>query len=114
MSAPGDRWIAFAREDLRVAQMALAEAIYNQACFHAHQCAEKALKGALAVLQKDTPPPRTHAIVELLRLLPASYLADLRTQLAEALDDYGKTDAEEAVTLARRTLEEAERLTREE
>lgn len=32
-----DRWISFARDDLRMAELALNEGIYNQVCFHAHQ-----------------------------------------------------------------------------
>ena len=34
MSEAGD-WLAFAREDERVAEWALSAEIYNQACFHA-------------------------------------------------------------------------------
>jgi hypothetical protein len=83
VSAAADRWLAFAREDLRVAELAFAEGIYNQACFHAHQCAEKALKRTLALLQREIAPPRTHSIVELLGLLPAPCFAGLRAELAE-------------------------------
>jgi HEPN domain-containing protein len=44
-----ERWLAFAREDLRMAELALAEDIYNQVCFHAQQCVEKAIKGWLEI-----------------------------------------------------------------
>ena len=30
-----ERWLAFAREELRMAELALAEALWNQVCFHA-------------------------------------------------------------------------------
>ena len=53
-----ERWLAFAREDLRMAELALAENILNQVCFHAQQCVEKAIKGWLE--QQGQSPPRTH------------------------------------------------------
>jgi HEPN domain-containing protein len=37
----GDRWLAFAKEDLRIAELAMNEALYNQVCFHSEQCVEK-------------------------------------------------------------------------
>ncbi len=74
--------------------------------------------------------PRTHSIADLIRLLPADWFGDLRADLLETMDDYylptrypdalpgtlpeglpGKAEAEEALDLARRTLEEAKRLT---
>jgi HEPN domain-containing protein len=50
-----ERWLAFAREDLRMAELALAEGIFNQACFHAQQCVEKVIKGWLE--QQGQAPP---------------------------------------------------------
>ncbi len=47
MSEDISRWLIFAEEDLKVAEIVLREGLYNQACFHAQQCAEKALKAAL-------------------------------------------------------------------
>ena len=44
MSEDSDRWLIFAEEDLRIAELALPHGIYNQVCFHAQQCAEKAIK----------------------------------------------------------------------
>ena len=29
-----NKWIAFAQEDLKMAELALKERIYNQTCFH--------------------------------------------------------------------------------
>jgi len=39
------RWLKFAEEDLKMAEFALKEGVYNQACFHSQQCVEKVLKG---------------------------------------------------------------------
>jgi HEPN domain-containing protein len=58
------RWLTFAREDLRVAELVLREGIYNQACFHAQQCVEKALK-ALISHSRASAPPKTHDITGL-------------------------------------------------
>lgn len=44
-------WLYFAGEDLRSAELLLKEGIYSQACFHAHQCAEKCLK-AFAIFRE--------------------------------------------------------------
>jgi len=35
MHERAERWLAFARGDLRMAEMARAEALWNQVCFHA-------------------------------------------------------------------------------
>jgi HEPN domain-containing protein len=121
MNETVDRWLAFAWEDLRVAEIVLDERIYNQVCFHAQQCVEKALKGALA--HRGHVPPRTHSITDLLSLLPPEWLIDLRDDLV-GLDDYyiptrypdalpgmlpeglpGRDEAEEALALARVVLE---------
>ena len=129
MSEVAERWLTFAREDVRMAELALEDGIYNQTCFHSQQCVEKTLKGALAYHQGETLP-RTHSIADLIRLLPADWFGDLRADLLETMDDYylptrypdalpgtlpeglpGKAEAEEALDLARRTLEEAKRLT---
>ena len=37
MHERAERWLAFARGDLRMAEMARAEALWNQVCFHAKQ-----------------------------------------------------------------------------
>jgi HEPN domain-containing protein len=116
MSDPSERWLIFARQDLRVAEIVLDEGIYNQACFHAQQCVEKALKGVLA--RRGLPTPRTHSITDLLSLLPAEYVPSPRDDLG-GLDDYyiptrypdalpgtlldglpGRSEAEEAIALA--------------
>ena len=81
MNAAGDRWLEFARQDLQMAELALNEGIYNQVCFHSQQCVEKCVKGLLANLGKALP--RTHSIVDLLGLLPAKHLQQLREDLAQ-------------------------------
>jgi HEPN domain-containing protein len=43
-----DRWLIFAREDLRIAELAMNEGLYNQVCFHSEQCVEKVLKAWFA------------------------------------------------------------------
>lgn len=121
MNEAGDRWLVFAREDLQVAEIVFNAGIYNQVCFHAQQCVEKALKGAL--VRQGHIPPRTHSVTDLLSLFPQDWLVDLRDDLV-VLDDYyiptrypdalpgmlpdslpGKSEAEEALSLARALLE---------
>ena len=117
-------WIRFAREDLRVAEWAFSAQIYNQACFHAQQCVEKALKAWLCY--QGTLPPRIHQLSLLLALLPDDVLPDLRSDitlldrfyiptrypdalpsaLPEGLPD--AADAEEALNAARAVLQQAE------
>ena len=55
-----DRWLRYAEEDLITAETLLAQAHIppRQACWHAQQAAEKALKAVLIFLQIDFP--RTH------------------------------------------------------
>ncbi|MFH1077429.1 MAG: HEPN domain-containing protein [Pseudomonadota bacterium] len=81
MNTAGDRWLEFASQDLQMAELALTDEIYNQVCFHSQQCVEKCLKGML--VNQGKTPPRTHSIVDLLRLLPYDYLEDLRDDLAQ-------------------------------
>ncbi len=50
-----------------MAELAMRHEIYNQACFHSQQCAEKAVKGLLALQGKRLP--RTHFLGDLLTIL---------------------------------------------
>jgi HEPN domain-containing protein len=59
MNGAIERWLAFAREDLRMAELALPEGLFNQVCFHAQQCVEKAIKGWLE--QQGRIPPQNAA-----------------------------------------------------
>ena len=58
MSAPSPadvarRWLRFAQDDLKLAEATAATGAYapHLGCFHAQQCAEKALKAILVYLQ---------------------------------------------------------------
>lgn len=81
MSEEITRWIAFANEDLRIAELAIEDKIYNQVCFHAQQCVEKTIKAA--ILAQGRIPCRTHIIVELLNNLAAPWLTDIGDELKE-------------------------------
>lgn len=72
------RRLAFAREDLKMAELALDAGLFNQACFHAQQCAEKALKAALA--RAGALIPRTHALADLWEELPQALQEALQPQ----------------------------------
>jgi uncharacterized protein len=72
------QWLKFATEDLQVAEFVLPQGLYAPVCFHAQQCVEKSIKAAL--IHQGTVPPRTHSIANLLKLLPAEFLSDLRSQ----------------------------------
>jgi HEPN domain-containing protein len=123
MNTASDRWLEFAHQDLQMAELALNEGIYNQVCFHSHQCIERCLKAELANMNKK--PPRTHSVVDLLGLLPPDFLRDLREEL-EQIDIYyiptrypdalpgslpdglpGKEDAEDAISVARACWQKA-------
>lgn len=126
MNENSKRWLAFAQEDLQVAELVWERQIYNQVCFHAQQCVEKALKGLL-VAQGELPP-RTHAITDLLSMLPEDRLADLRESLM-SLDDFyiptrypdalpgalpdglpGQEQAEEALSVAQQAFRQMQEL----
>ena len=85
MPEPAERWLVFAREDLRMAELALADALWNQVCFHAQQCVEKILKAWLA--DRDETPPRTHSLVDLVVLVGETKLAGLADEV-RALDRF--------------------------
>lgn len=74
-----NRWLAFAYDDLRMAQLALAEDLYNQVCFHAQQAVEKMLKGLIAISARV--PPKTHKIADLLQLVTDVDIEDHRQEL---------------------------------
>jgi HEPN domain-containing protein len=125
MKEATERWLMFARQDMRMAELALAEGIFNQACFHAQQCVEKAIKGWLE--QQGRRPPRTHRMADLLTMLPPDLMSELNdvlllldrfyipTRYPDALPGMlaegvpGQRDAQEALDVARRALEYVER-----
>ena len=59
----GREWLQFARDDLRMAGYALSDdpPMPSQACFHAQQAVEKALKGLL--LAHGLAAPHTHNLL---------------------------------------------------
>jgi len=72
MNIPSDvvlAWLERARSDLRLGKAALRAkgVLPEDACFHAQQCAEKALKALL--LHQGIAFPKTHTIEVLLDLL---------------------------------------------
>ena len=115
-------WLRFAAEDLQVAEWALSARVYNQACFHAQQCVEKALKAWL--VHHGLVSPRAHQMSVLLGLaprplpfsaeveegvvgldrfyIPTRYPDALPGTLPEGMP--GATDAEEASALARQVF----------
>jgi HEPN domain-containing protein len=125
-------WLHFAAEDSQVAELTLEAGIYNQTCFHAQQCVEKALKAWLAY--HGHAPPRVHQIGLLLKLcprplpfpakleasiltldrfyIPTRYPDALPGTLPEGLPT--QKDAEEALDLAQQVLETITALTEEE
>ncbi|GIV14699.1 MAG: DNA-binding protein [Armatimonadota bacterium] len=123
MSAPAEQWLSFARDDLRMAELAMTEGIYHQVCFHSQQCVEKAIKALLSL--QGQPVPRTHRLIDLLQVvafrpnplehlaadiklldryyIPTRYPDALPGTLPEGLPNV--SDAQEAMNIARSSLE---------
>ncbi len=121
-----ERWLRFARQDLRMAELAMNDGLYNQVCFHAQQCVEKAIKGLLA--HQGSVPPRTHHLGDLLNLLDPNPLEQMRLEvqlldrfylptrypdalpgmLPEGLPD--EKDASQALAVARDVLQRIEQI----
>ena len=113
------QWIMRADDDLRLAELIMgdSEPVYWGAPFHAHQCAEKALKGVLTF--HDIRAGKTHDIENLLRLSSpvVEGLEKLEAQ-AKTLSSYAvdarypaphgkvnKNEAIEAIETARKIFE---------
>lgn len=78
-------WVAKAEEDYGLAcreRGAASKPSFDAICFHAQQAAEKYLKAVLQ--ERDTPFPRVHDLVALLRLLapPVASLNAIQPELA--------------------------------
>lgn len=111
------RWLRYARDDLRVGETILEhEQVPRAACFHAQQCAEKAIKGSLIFLQIGYP--KTHNIQLLCERLPDGWtlaedparFSDLSDWAAEPrypgdLPEATEADAKAAVEQARKVYE---------
>ena len=129
MSDASKRWLDFAHQDLRMAELAMTEALYSQVCFHAQQCAEKAIKGLL--VHQGQTPPRTHRLGDLLGLLDPNPFAEQRLEV-QLLDRFyiptrypdalpgslpeglpNAQDAQEALTVAEKIIAQVEQLVQE-
>ena len=110
-------WLAKAEGDLWMARFAAgpSASLWDQACYHAQQAAEKALKALLVAA--SLPVPRTHALPHLLGLL-----LPVAPELVSLADDaavlsafataprYPSFLAPETEALARDALQRAEAL----
>lgn len=67
MTKPHEAWLYHMGQDLLAARALLRDDIYPNACFHAQQAVEKAMKGMLVA--KGKPCPKTHDLVHLNDLL---------------------------------------------
>jgi HEPN domain-containing protein len=72
MPGSPEEWLNHARSDLRLAQLAATDKLVRreQACFHAQQAAEKAIKAVLVL--RGIEFPLTHDIEELLEIADTS------------------------------------------
>ncbi len=124
MNEATERWLVFARQDLRMAELALADGVFNQVCFHGQQCVEKAIKGWLE--GQGRIAPRMHRMADLLPLLPPDLMDELSDPL-RLLDRFyiptrypnalpgtlpegmpSRQDAQETLGMAQRVLERVE------
>jgi len=60
------RWLELAGDDVRMAELAMAEGILHQVCFHSEQAAEKLLKAYL--VSRKGSYPKTHSLIQLFHL----------------------------------------------
>ena len=78
-------WFEFGERDLRACQKLLEGELCANACFHAQQAVEKALKGLL--LYRGKTAPKTHSLPELFVLLKEPALASYRDAI-DVLNKY--------------------------
>jgi HEPN domain-containing protein len=84
-------WLRYAQSDLHTANRMFFDVAPKETeicCYHAQQCAEKALKSFL--IAKETDPPRTHDLLELNQLctLKESNFSSIQ-QYCALLNPYG-------------------------
>jgi HEPN domain-containing protein len=91
MNARPQAWLAQARNDLDLAELACRNGFLAQACDYASQAADKALKSAL--LELGLEPPHIRVLGDLLQRLQAAGLetAALQTLPLKALRRMGIT-----------------------
>lgn len=76
------RWLRYAEDDLRVAEILLEQSsVPRTSCFHAQQAAEKSIKAIFVFLQVDFP--FTHDLDRLRDLLPGRWTVKEMPDLAE-------------------------------
>jgi HEPN domain-containing protein len=116
-----EAWLRQANDDLAMAGHALAGGFHAQACYHASQAAEKAIKGSLIGLGIE--PAHTHSLERLVEDLSkagvtTAPLSDLRLKALSRLatttrypagdeapqDLFDRVDAEAALATARAVL----------
>ena len=118
------QWVGKAENDLRNADHTLlmgADCPFDTVCFHAQQCVEKYLKAQLASRSIDFP--KIHDIGELIELLPQSLRPPVAVLDQEKLTYHAtvtrypgdweplvRSDAEEAVAIARQIRESVRKL----
>lgn len=66
------RWIVAAYSELQAARAAWDQELPDQACFRAHQCVEKSLKGLLVF--EGVTVPQTHSVAELMKTISCAGL----------------------------------------
>ncbi|MBF0342911.1 MAG: HEPN domain-containing protein [Nitrospirae bacterium] len=111
-------WFKKADNDLKVAEMTLNQddSLYDIACFHAQQCAEKYLKGFLVYNEVDFPKTRSieYLIFICKPFAPAIqsiltdvevlsiYAVETRYPMDDATYDITRQEAQKAIVLAQK------------
>ena len=87
--AEAQRWLRYAREDLHVVQLMLAEnpPVARHACLHSQQAAEKALKAALVLEGIDFP--YVHDLRALRNLVPGEWPVNIPAVVLARLTEWG-------------------------
>jgi HEPN domain-containing protein len=83
----GQDWLRYAVSDLELARMSgTPQVLLESLCYHAQQCAEKALKAVL--IARGIPAPKTHNIGLLLDLLSEQMVVPQELEETAVLTDY--------------------------
>ena len=83
------RWVRYAEDDLKVAELILDnDQVPRAACFNAQQRAEKSIKASLVFLQ--VPFPKTHDLNRLRDLLPEGWGCQGRVSRPETTVELGR------------------------
>ena len=116
-------WMTKAENDLKSAAhlLTMKDCPVDNVCFNAQQCVEKYLKALL--ISQVLEFPKTHDLGELTALLPPRLRPSLTDEEQDRLTDYAtvtrypgdyepitKTEARQAVKIARRVRREARKL----